>query len=343
MEALSQLLARNIPRLEAGAGLDWINPAGDSAWQALAAVSGACRLFCQDIGTAEQLRAAGADATFGDFPELGPDGAGHVILSLPRSKAALDMMLHCIAAQLPQLSRLWLAGENRAGIKSAAGPLARRYARVRKLDSARHCVLFEASEPLPMGAFDAEEWRSEFHVLYGTGTLALASWPGVFSHGRLDEGTALLLHRLLEARPARRALDFGAGCGVLGACLARDHTETHVVLADSHALALRSARATLGLNGLQAEVVASDGFKQLEGRFDLVVSNPPFHRGHKTMAELSMQLLAPVRNFLNPGGQLLLVVNRHLPYRRWLDELFGSHAVLESNTRYHVLRARLPG
>ena len=52
-----------------------------------------------------------------------------------------------------------------------------------------------------------------------------------------------------------------------------------------------------------------------------------------------MQLLDQVRNFLDPRGQLLMVANRHIPYRKWLDKVFGSHEVVASNSRFQVLHA----
>lgn len=336
MQPVSQLLLRNREHFPPGEPVTWLNPPADAPWRELA--GGEARLFCQDYGAARALEAAGANVQFGDFPDFSTAGDRHLILSLPRGKPLLEMLTHLAAASWPQ-ARLWLAGENRAGVKSAGRVLAAHYARVEKRDNARHCVLYECSEPRSATPFEPEAYRSEMLVETPSGPLRVTSWPGVFAHGKLDEGTAMLLGHLPELGPGQRALDFGAGNGVLGACLARDNPEAQVVLCDSQALALRSARATLDLSGLAAEVCASDGLSGLEGRFDLVVSNPPFHHGHATVPDLSLRLLAPLRNFLNPGGQLLLVANRHLPYPQWLDQAFGSHAVLESNPRYHVLSA----
>jgi 16S rRNA (guanine1207-N2)-methyltransferase len=71
----------------------------------------------------------------------------------------------------------------------------------------------------------------------------------------------------------------------------------------------------------------------------MILSNPPFHEGARVQTEKSTALLHSVRNFLNPGGQLILVVNRHLPYRKWLDAMFGGSETLASNDRFQVLRA----
>ena len=101
------------------------------------------------------------------------------------------------------------------------------------------------------------------------------------------------------------------------------HPEASGVFADSSALALAATRATLHDAGLEADVTPSDGFSDVTGRFDLVLSNPPFHVGHRERKELSPELFAPLGNFLVPGGQCIMVANRHLPYRAWLDQGIG--------------------
>ena len=341
LHPVSELLSRNGSRLDSGSDVCWINPPRGAPWQALGEIA-PLRLFSQDFGAASELKAAGAPVEFGDFPVIAPHLAPHAILTLPRAKAALDMMLHCLATQLPASGRLWLAGENRAGIKSAKSHLAAHFGRVEKIDSARHCVLFEASKTGELPEFNADDFRSEYQASAGELTLTLVSWPGVFAHGRLDPGTALLLECLAGIEAPGKVLDFGTGCGVIAAFLGLKHPGLELVLSDNDALALRSAAATLALNGVNGKVVASHGFSSIEGRFDLLVSNPPFHQGHVTRTDLSMRLLADAGNFLNPGGQLLLVVNRHLPYRRWLDDTFTDHRVLASDNRYQVLSTTMP-
>lgn len=344
MHPVSALLHRNLDRLPAGR-ITWINPPPDApeAFTDRAEALAGLDVLTQDYRVARTLQARLERVTFGDFPAGPGDDTRGILLTMPKSKALLEMMLHAIAYSMPGDARLWLLGENRTGIKSAGPRLSACFAQVGKLDSARHCVLYEASEPRQLTRFGADLYCKRFTVAAPGGPLSLASWPGVFAHGRLDHGSAMLLPHLANVPRGARALDLGCGCGVLGTWLARAWPGAEVVLADSHALAVRASHATLAHNRLIGTVLPSDGFSKLEGRFDLVVSNPPFHREHATVSDMSLELLSPVRNFLAPGGQLLLVANRHLPYRSWLDQLFGSHAVLESDSRYHVLRASGPG
>ena len=79
------------------------------------------------------------------------------------------------------------------GIRSAGKRLGAGFKRHAKLDSARHCALFAAHGPKNGDSFSlddhVENWTFEVAGLQ----LTVCSLPGVFAHGRLDDGTRLLL------------------------------------------------------------------------------------------------------------------------------------------------------
>jgi release factor glutamine methyltransferase len=114
------------------------------------------------------------------------------------------------------------------------------------------------------------------------------------------------------AQPFRRILDLGTGTGcILLSCLADQPAATGLgVDLSPAALAVAAGNAaTLGLSE-RADFALSDWFSAVEGRFDLIVSNPPY------IAADEMPALAPdVRDWephlaLTPGGDGLS------PYRR---------------------------
>ncbi len=339
LQPLSRFLLRNAARFGSGDSTLCINPPCDLPWRNLQTGQARIRLFTQDYADYLRLKAAGAALEFGAFPPTDDQPPGNVLLSMPREKERLEMWLAWCAQALPRQGRLWLAGENRAGVRSAGKRLVRHFGEISKLDNARHCALYECSAPVSDQPFSIAQFESGWAIDFAGRELQLISYPGVFSHGSPDPGTKMLLDVLAKGKWSGKVLDFGCGNGVLGACLMAMDPTLDVTLLDTNALALSAARATLERNGFTASVIASDGFSDIRGRFDLVVSNPPFHRGHVTQTRMSMGLLEPVRNFLNPGGQLLLVANRHLPYRRWLDRTFGEHRVLAADGQFHVLHA----
>ncbi len=60
-----------------------------------------------------------------------------------------------------------------------------------------------------------ESLAQTYELPLAEGPLKVISLPGVFSHGRLDRGSALLLEHL-DKLPSGHLLDFGCGAGVLG-------------------------------------------------------------------------------------------------------------------------------
>ena len=90
---------------------------------------------------------------------------------------------------------------------------------------------------------------------------------------------------------------------------------------------------------MKASVIGSDGLSEVEGGYDWIVSNPPFHTGVEQDTSIAHDFIQDARGRLHRKGRLVLVANRHLPYSSWLDQVFGHHELLHRDTRYHVLAA----
>jgi len=340
VENTSQLVLRNAPGLGAGPLL-LINPPRDALAQQLKRADRPLRCFTQDFGDYRWLQALGTDVEFGTVPGSVPND-GCTLLFLPREKERLGMLLHALADRMGPRSRLWLVGENRGGIKSAPRHMESCFAQVSLRDSARHCRLFEATEPIGQKPFALDAYFDEWSLSFAGRDLAFCSLPGVFAHGRLDEGTALLLNALATLRPEGRILDFACGCGVVGIALLATSERTSLTLLDSSALAMESSRRSLQRNGLNAEIVPSDGLSELDGTFDWIVSNPPFHRGVANDLEVAAGFFHRSGTFLAENGKIVIVFNRHLPYAKWLHRSFGKVERLAENGEYIAVSTTQP-
>lgn len=340
MHAVSQIIEKNLHRRGGCAAGLWINPEKNDSWREAKALCTSLKLFCQDHGSFVFLKQAGADADFAAFPEVRKEKYSWIILTLPRQKALLRMLLDCAASLLADDGVLWLAGENKAGIKSADKLLKSYFRQVRKLDNARHCTLYEAGSGLNQQPFKPLTYRQEWSLDYKHADVNVISYPGVFAHGRLDAGTALLLDALDKMELDGDVLDFACGAGLVGVCIAARQPHTRVTLLDTSALALRACEETLAANHLKGSILASDGLSGLDGSFDLIVSNPPIHAGVKTDSRLGLRLLESVHDHINPGGMLIIVANVHLPYENWMTQKFTRYSELVANTNYKVIVAK---
>jgi len=260
------------------------------------------------------------------------------LIFMSKAQAEFSLLWQQACAHVKPGSSVWIVGEKREGIHSAAKRLADAGVRLVKVDSARHCQLWQALAPENVSPPVLEDLYQSFEMPWADRKLTICSLPGVFGVGRLDEGTALLLEHLGEV-PAGRVLDFGCGAGVIGACLKATQPKAEVHLVDIHAMALESARRTLAINDLSGEVYPSDGLGQVSGKFRAIYTNPPFHAGVKTDYRVTTQMIRDARDHLEQGGELRLVANAFLHYPELIQEVFGNCETLAQTSKFRVLRA----
>ncbi|MEW5558835.1 16S rRNA (guanine(1207)-N(2))-methyltransferase RsmC [Enterobacter asburiae] len=249
----------------------------------------------------------------------------------PKNKPEALYQLTNILSLLPVGTDIFVVGENRSGVRSAEQMLAE-FAPLNKVDSARRCGLYHGRlEKQP--SFNAEGYWGEYQL----DGLTIKTLPGVFSRDGLDVGSQLLLSTLTPHTKGK-VLDVGCGAGVLATVLASHSPKVRLTLCDVSAPAVEASRATLAANELEGEVFASNVFSEVTGRFDMIISNPPFHDGLQTSLEAAQQLIRGAVRHLNSGGELRIVANAFLPYPKVLDEVFGFHEVIAQTGRFKVYR-----
>ncbi|XTZ37797.1 16S rRNA (guanine(1207)-N(2))-methyltransferase RsmC [Salmonella enterica] len=249
----------------------------------------------------------------------------------PKNKPEAQFQLMNLLSLLPVGTDIFVIGENRSGVRSAEQMLAD-YCPLNKIDSARRCGLYHGRlEKTPV--FDAQSFWGE----YALGDLTIKTLPGVFSRDGLDVGSQLLLSTLTPHTKGK-VLDVGCGAGVLAVALASHSPKVRLTLCDVSAPAVEASRATLAANGIEGEVFASNVFSEVTGRFDMIISNPPFHDGLQTSQEAAQALIRGAVRHLNSGGELRIVANAFLPYPDVLDQTFGFHEVIAQTGRFKVYR-----
>lgn len=191
----------------------------------------------------------------------------------------------------------------------------------------------------PQSAHRPRRWKT---TLRGK-ELVFITDAGVFSAEGVDRGTRLLIETV-ELPQEGDVLDLGCGYGVLGIACAVSEPGLRVVMVDINQRALELARQNARLNGAaNTEILESDGYQALKGRrFDLILTNPPFRQGK----ELVSAWLKDGRNYLKPGGRLVMVVRTQQgahSWRRRLEEWYGHCEELEKGGGYRVFQVRVEG
>jgi len=192
----------------------------------------------------------------------------------------------------------------------------------------------------PGAASDRGSVRAELADL----ELELMTDAGVFSRGRLDLGTRVLLREAPDPRTAGPILDLGCGYGPIALtwALRLKDADTRVWATDVNERALQLARDNAAAAGLTNVEVAAPEDIPADLRFAAIYSNPPIRVGKAALHELLELWLGR----LLPEGSAFLVVQRNLgadSLHKWLNESGYSTERLHSAKGYRVLEARPRG
>jgi 16S rRNA (guanine1207-N2)-methyltransferase len=197
--------------------------------------------------------------------------------------------------------------------------------------SADHYFTAEPDAPLRRGEI-------EFTVAGRDYRLAVAS--GVFSAGRLDPGTAVLLRKagLPDAGTEGTLLDLGCGYGPIACVLASEAPRTTVYAVDVNARARDLATENAEQLGLAGRLLVREPDEVPEDvTFAQIWSNPPTHIGKAGLHALLERWLPR----LAPAGTAWLVINRHLggdSLHTWLVGLGWTVERVASQKGFRVLR-----
>ena len=141
-------------------------------------------------------------------------------------------------------------------------------------------------------------------------TLHFTTDAGVFSRDGLDKGTEILLKALPPL--SGRVLDLGCGWGAVG--------------------------VNLAANGVTATVTQGDGFANVHGLFDAIITNPPIRTGKANIYALFDQ----ARDYLTPTGALYIVIRKQQgapSALKHLQQTYNTTEILSRSAGYWVLKS----
>ncbi|MBI5812113.1 MAG: methyltransferase [Meiothermus silvanus] len=275
--------------------------------------------------------------------EVEAEAYDQAVLVIPAERGSryVELALWGAAHSLRPGGRLWIAGDTKKGFetyfKQAQARLG--YGLVSHREGSLRVAVLEKEKPTPPSgsmweSFEAEIWGHP---------LIFRHLPGVFSTGHLDPASTLLLHTFFEDNWAedvkgRTVLDLGGGYAGLSLPFAA--AGASVTVAEDDWVSILSAQASFQANGLEGRVVHSDVEEALPStdRFDIIVSNPPFHLGGEVILDVAQAFVQAASSRLRSGGRFYLVANSFLKYEPLLEAAFGNLSTLRRGG-YKVLRS----
>ncbi len=295
-----------------------------------------------DVATALQGACWSAQFSDFDFAAL-PDGSlDALFLRLAKEKPVNHHVINEAARLLVPGGRLYLAGTKQQGLKTYAKHAAERLgvgAGVKKHGNDYLAVIGRGSRlGVPLDDRDYAALRPAVT----DGDLTFHTKPGLYGWDQVDEGSALLVQHLSQfvSAPPQSVFDLGCGYGYLSLHAWRQWRPQRIVATDNNAAALLACRRNFDVQGIAGEVLAGDCADGIDGGFELVLCNPPFHQGFGVERDLTERFVAAARRLVARGGTVAFVTNAFLPIERVAQGHFGRVEPVAATTRFKLTRMR---
>ena len=174
-----------------------------------------------------------------------------------------------------------------------------------------------------------------FNISVNNSNFTFNTDNGVFSKGELDFGTSLLIKNVLKLNISGNILDLGCGYGAIGIILSK-LTSSNVTMSDVNKRAIHLTRANLKKNGVLASVIESDGYENIDGKFDYVISNPPIRVGKKIL----YKLLLDTKDHLKENGELIIVVRKEQGALSLIKDMKSDYnvEVIDKEKGFYIVR-----
>lgn len=183
-----------------------------------------------------------------------------------------------------------------------------------------------------------ENLKSEIRtnkVIIGNLPFTFYTDNGVFSKKGLDFGTRTLLESLENI--SGEVLDLGCGYGPIGIYLA---TKYNVIpdMVDVNKRSIDLAIKNAKLNKVSINVFESDGYENIDKKYDYIITNPPIRVGKEKL----YSLLFEAKEYLEDNGQMWLVVHKDQGAKTLAKDLEKDYEVVikNKNKGFYIIMAK---
>lgn len=181
----------------------------------------------------------------------------------------------------------------------------------------------------------------EFTWSYAEYNFVFKSCDDIFSKNQVDYGTYVLIktiHKNVELFGS--VLDIGSGYGPIAITLAKLFPNATFDMSDVNKTAVELSAQNAQKNGIKniKNIINSNAYENIAGKYDFIVSNPPIKVGKKTM----YSILFGAYDKLNAGGKLIFVIKKKFgeaSLKKDLEKTFSSVEILARDSGYYILQA----
>ncbi|UPG88425.1 class I SAM-dependent methyltransferase [Luteibacter aegosomaticola] len=280
-------------------------------------------------------------------PPLGAPATFEVVLVLPTRQREETRLLFAQALSLVSPTGIVVASvPNAEGAKTAEADLALLAGAVGQLSKHKCRVFWTQPGAAPDTAL-LDEWLA-LDAPQPIAEGRFTSRRGLFAWDRIDTASALLAS-VLPGDLRGRVADLGAGFGYLACEVVERCTHvTSIDLFEAEGRAIEPARTNIAAvvarsgRSIATHVEWHDVTLGVDGRYDTIVSNPPFHQGRADQPELGRAFIFTAARALAPGGRFWMVANRHLAYEATLTACFGQVRTVVDRDGFKVIEAKEP-
>lgn len=158
---------------------------------------------------------------------------------------------------------------------------------------------------------------------------------GVFSKDELDFGSWLLINTVLKLKITGKVLDLGCGYGPIGIILNK-LLNVYVTMIDINKRAIHLANMNIKENNcINIQALVSDGFLNVNNKYDYIISNPPIRIGKDKL----YSLIKTAKNYLNENGTIYIVIRKEQGAKSFINDFENEFEmqILEKKKGFYII------
>jgi len=309
----------------------------------------ATKVLTNRVDIAHLAISVGLDTSFSDF-DFSPyaeSPPSHVVYHLSKEKPVVHHIANEVANLIMPNGAFSLLGTKQQGIKTFAKTIGRRLGGTTAINKNGSNYLVSLTRGEDRGPRLDDSHYPKLRPIFDFDQKPVFSKPGTFGWDKIDQGSRLLadyLNPFLQQVDGTSLLDLGCGYGYLSMhanLIGRNAGKAYEIIAtDNCAAALLACEKNFSEHKISGQVIASDGGAELEGQFDAILCNPPFHQGFQTDSGLTETFLKGTRQLLRKKGKALFVVNQFVPLEALAKPLFSTVTTVARDQSFKLVSLR---